>query len=69
MTDRDETPLEQAERHVAEIEARIARQREIIDEMERDHHPTAAATGRRVLAVMQETLRVLRRQVEMLRGV
>jgi hypothetical protein len=33
MTEREETPLEMAERHVAESEARIARQREIIAEM------------------------------------
>ena len=59
MTDRKETPLEMGERHVAEGEVRIARQREIVEEMDRDNHPNAAATARRVLAVMEDSLRLL----------
>lgn len=68
MTDRYETPLEMAQRHIAACEVRIARQREIIEEMDRDHHPAAAATARRALAVMEQTLQVLCRQSRMLRS-
>ena len=57
-----------AERHVAEGEARIRRQREIVEEMDRDNHPDAAAMGRRTLAVMEQTLRVLRQHLDLLRG-
>jgi hypothetical protein len=48
LIDRDETLLEMVERQIAECEARIARQKAIIEEMDRDNHPNAAATGRRV---------------------
>jgi|KBSSwiStaDraftv2_1062776.scaffolds.fasta_scaffold3397613_1 hypothetical protein len=68
MTNSDETPLEMGERHVAEGGVRIARQNEIVDEMDRDDHPAAAARGRRVLATMERTLRVLRQHLKILRG-
>ena len=68
MTDRKETPLEMGVRHVAEGEVRIARQRKIVEEMDRDNHPNAAATARRVLAVMEDPLRLLRQHLDMLRG-
>ena len=42
MTGREETPLEMTERHVAESEKRIARQKAIIEAMERDNHPGTA---------------------------
>ena len=67
MTDRDETPQEMAARHIAESEVRIARQKKLIEEMDRDDHPDAASRGRQVLAVFEETLRVLRRHAETLR--
>ena len=50
VTERDETLLEMAERHVAESKERIARQNALIEEMVRDNHPDVAARGRRVLA-------------------
>ncbi|TGS71566.1 hypothetical protein EN817_28225 [Mesorhizobium sp. M3A.F.Ca.ET.174.01.1.1] len=38
-----ETNLEMGERHVREGKARIARQRELIEELSRDGHPTKTA--------------------------
>ena len=67
-SDRAETPLELAERHVAEGEARIARQKAIVEAMDRDNHPITAEQARRVLAVMKETLRLLRQHLEIMRG-
>lgn len=68
VTEREETPLEMSERHVEESEARIARQKALLETMERDNHPDTAARARHVLAIMEETLRLLRQHVEMLRG-
>jgi hypothetical protein len=42
-----------AERHVAEGERRLARQRELIAELDRDGHDTKRA--RMILATMQDT--------------
>lgn len=65
--------LAQTERHVAEGEQRIVRQREILRELERDAHADAAARARELLAKFEETLALhiadrdrLRRQFEML---
>ena len=65
--------LAQTERHVAEAEQRIVRQREILRELERDAHADAAARARELLAKFEETLALyiadrdrLRRQFEML---
>jgi hypothetical protein len=66
MTDPNETPLEKGKRHVAEAEARIARQKAIVEAMERDKHPDAAERAGRVLVVMEETLRLLRQHVEVM---
>lgn len=38
--------LAQTERHIVEAEKRVARQREIVAELERDGHRTTAARGR-----------------------
>jgi hypothetical protein len=57
----------QTEAGAAESEVRIARQKAIIEEMVQHNHPTAAATARHVLAVMEETLRLLRRHIEIVR--
>ena len=66
---RPETPLEQAERHVREGEARVSRQEEIIIEMERDHHSTTAETARKVLETLQKTLAVAREHLEIERRI
>jgi len=62
-----ETNIEKAQRHVAEAEQRIVRQKVLIDELVRDRH-----TGRIIdradetLHLMQENLRVLRQHLEFL---
>ena len=59
-----ETHLAQAERHVREIEAHIARHREILTELERDKHARTAELARAVLRTLLQTLDVARRHVE-----
>lgn len=56
MHHQPEDALARAARHVAEGEARVARQAAIVAEMERDNHLQAAAQARQVLATPQETL-------------
>jgi len=51
-----ETTLEMAERHVHEMTARVARQRELLAEMIRDNHPRAAQMAQVVLDTMITTL-------------
>jgi hypothetical protein len=58
-----EDPLAMAERHVREGEVRVARQLVIIEEMDRDNHPEAAAMGRVVLVTLQATLDLMRRHL------
>lgn len=55
-----EDPRALAERHVREGEARVARQLVLIEELERDNHPEAAAVARAVLATLQTTLGLMR---------
>ena len=50
-----ETPLDMARRHVAEAEARIARQHETLRGIDADKHPGAAATAQQVLVTMEGT--------------
>ena len=47
--------VEMAQRHVREAEAHIVRQKEIIEELRRDGHPTLVAEL--LLKVFQDTLR------------
>lgn len=58
-----ETPLEMARRHVAEGEARCARQVEILREMIADNHPAAAKASERVLAALEDTLAAMRERL------
>ena len=51
-----EDPLAQAERHVREAEERIARQQEIIAELDRDGHERTAAQARQLLTAFEQTL-------------
>jgi hypothetical protein len=53
-----EDPLQQAERHVRQFEENVRRQRDILDEMERDKYPEAAERARAVLATYEESLRL-----------
>jgi hypothetical protein len=61
-----ETTLEWAERHVRQAEAAVARQEEIIAEMDRDGHPEAAARGRKVLETLRVSLRLAREHYQRL---
>src|SRR5689334_12085011 len=63
-----ETDLDRAKRHVAEAEAHVARQKQIIDEMERDDHPEAAERARNLLATFCRTLEVMRAHLAELRA-
>ena len=56
-----------AERHVRQIEAHIARQHEIVAEMERDHHPMTAEVARKVLDTLLQTLDTAKQHVELLK--
>jgi hypothetical protein len=51
-----ETPLETAQRHVAEGEARCIRQTAHLREMIIDDYPEAARVAQRVLATLEDTL-------------
>src|SRR3712207_6569594 len=51
-----EDGLAMVKRHAREAEARVARQEAIIEEMDRDGHPRAAATARKVLATLRRSL-------------
>lgn len=64
---RRETDLDLAQRHVAEAEVRIERQKQIIAEMERDNHPQAAETARQLLATFCETVELMRAHLAELR--
>jgi hypothetical protein len=59
--------LDLAERHVAEAEARVKRQEQIVAEMTRDKHLEAAARARAVLATFCETLTLMRSHLATLR--
>lgn len=56
--DPHETPLEQAQRHVVEAEARVAHQTALVAELARDGHDTT--TAELLLSTMQETLFLMR---------
>ena len=58
--DPPEDALARAERHVREGEERVARQLAIVEEMDRDDHPEAAAMAREVLATLRSTLDLMR---------
>jgi len=57
-----------AERHVREAEDRIARQLEIIAELELNRHFEAAQRGRELLAALTEILMTARRHVQLERN-
>jgi hypothetical protein len=52
--------VEQAERHVRQAENLVARQAEIIAELERDGHPASALRARTVLATLCHSLALAR---------
>jgi hypothetical protein len=65
--ERPESPLDQARRHVADAEARLARQREILREMQGGGHGGPPVLTAQVLVMMEADVSLLRehlRQVE-----
>ncbi len=58
-----EGPLELARRHVAEAEARLARQREILRATQVDRHQRPAALAARALVTMEVEVSLLREQL------
>jgi hypothetical protein len=64
---RPESPTDKARRHVAEAEARLARQRDVVQAMQEDGYGRPPATAARVLVTMEADVSLLRehlRQVE-----
>jgi hypothetical protein len=59
--------VELAESHVGQAEKRVARQEQLVSEMERDKHARAAERARTVLATFNANLRVLRAHMAELR--
>ncbi len=55
-----DSPVEVAERHVAEAERRIARHRKLIETLERDKHINMLPHARRILELLEESLRLAR---------
>ena len=60
-----ESPVAVARRHVVDAERRVARQKRLIETMERDRHMSMAANGRKVLSVLEESLRLARVHLEL----
>jgi hypothetical protein len=61
------SPIDKARRHVASAEARLARQREFLRQLQVDDRPHAAETASRVLVTMEADVLLLcehLRQVE-----
>ena len=55
-----ENALAMTERHIREAEAHIARQHEIIAEMDRDGHDEVAGKAREFLVLLEENLLMAR---------
>jgi hypothetical protein len=62
-----ETLLALAQRHVLDGERRVARQRAIIEELERHHHTEIAATARYITGTIEVSLQLSRQHFERLR--
>ena len=60
--------LDRAERHVRDAERCVARLVIIIDELDRDRHPRAAAMAREVLATLEQSFELARYGLERERG-
>ena len=63
----NEVLLDMAERHIAQLERQIARQEQIIEELERDSHRRTAATARMLLTTFRNSLRLAREHAELLK--
>ncbi len=60
-----EDPIAQAQRHVREAEAHIARQSKLIEELERDGHTRMAEQARTVLNTIRHTLELARQHLRL----
>jgi hypothetical protein len=62
---RAESPVAVAQRHVAQAERRVARQKALIEELERDRHFAMVENARKILEVLEESLRLARVHLEL----
>ena len=60
MSDRPETELEIAQRHVREGERRLVRMAAMIDAMDKDRYPIAFTIGKLLLETMSTSLDIWR---------
>lgn len=58
-----EDPLALAERQVRSFEENVARQKTLLEKMERDGHPQIVVRTREVLAAYEESLRLARERL------
>ena len=63
----NEVLLEMEQRHIAQLERQIARQEQIIEELERDGHRRTAETARVLLTTLQTSLLLAREHAERLK--
>jgi hypothetical protein len=68
MSDRPETPLEMARRHVREGEKRLARQTALVAEMDGFGHHEMAALGREILENIRSALEFQRDHLREIEG-
>jgi hypothetical protein len=64
MNDSVETILSRAERHVAEGEQLVARQLALIETLDGEHHPEMALRAQKLLLLLQSSLDLMRRHLE-----
>jgi hypothetical protein len=60
--------LEMEELYIAQLERQIARQEEIINKLARNGHQGTAKTARALLTTFQNSLRMAREHLELLKG-
>jgi hypothetical protein len=63
-----ETALAQVERHVREGKARVTRQAELIEKLERSGHLAMAAQARILLAALETSLQLAREHLDRASG-
>jgi hypothetical protein len=68
MSDRPETPLEMARRHVRGGEKRLARQTALVVEMDSRGHHEMASLGREILENMRSALELHRDHLREIEG-
>jgi hypothetical protein len=64
MTDSPEDTLARAERHGREGERHVSHQLALIETLDRDGHQRAAEQARRVLATLQDSLKLAREDAQ-----